>query len=337
MNRSAALLAAVLLTLAPPLAAGDDALSLVPPDAAAVGLIRVADLRTSPLFDRVFAGTDRLSGDAEAARFLEEVRLDPKQDVDLVVVAGSPKGAGPAGGIAAFEGRFEAAKLAAATASRGGVRKSAAGTDYYLLPEHGTGMNHDPGAVAFLSNRLIVAGSESAVVGALTRRAAGGGGFAAGAGLGSSLSRVDTKASAWAVVDVARTPAGPAGKRVRAEGTVEGRRLHAEGSFDEPALAVVSAMKSVSLLAFSATTEGDALKLSVTGVAADTETRQNLGDAVRGVLAVWRMAAQEKDPDLVPVLRRFQVSEGKDSVTLSGTLPGQTVRELAARKGHVAK
>ena len=327
MKRIAALLAATLAAcaLAVPVAAGDDAFSLVPPDAAAVGMIRVADLRSSPLFDRVFADTDRISGDAEAARFLEEVRLSPKQDVDLVVVAGSPNGAAPGRGLAAFEGRFDAAKLSAATASRGGVVKSVPGGDYYLLPGHRhEGTSRETGAVAFLSNRLIVAGSETSVIEALARRAAGGRGFGSGAGLGASMSRVDPMASAWALVDVARMPAKVRRERPAAHG---GDASHA----------VVSAMSSVSLLVLSAATDGDALKLSATGVSDDAETRQNLEDAVRGVLAMWRMSVQEKQPDLVPVLRRFKVTQGKDSVTLSGTLPGPVIRDLTAKKESASR
>jgi len=330
-------LAALLVASALPAAAADDALSLVPPDAAAVGLIRVSDLRTSPLFDRVFSGTDRISADSDARRFLEEVRLDPKRDVDLVVVAGSRQEAGEGSDvIAVFEGRFDAATLAAAAVERGAVKTSSAAGDSYLLPKHGR-IDGDPAAIAFLSNRLIVAGSERAVAAALARRTAGRAGFTAGAGLGASLSRIDSKASAWALVDVAKAPVGARGRKVRAEGTVEGRRFHAEGSFDEPASAVAAAMSSVSLLAFSATVDGDSLKLSAAGVSADAETRQNLEDALRGILAIWRMAVQEKTPSLVPVLRGFRVTQGKDAVTVSGTLPGEVIRELSSRKQSVSR
>ncbi|MFI5182340.1 MAG: hypothetical protein ACHQPI_13215 [Thermoanaerobaculia bacterium] len=323
MKRLAAPLALVLLIFALSLAAADDdALSLVPPDAVAVGVLHVVDLRSSPLFDRVFAETDRISGDAEAARFLEEVQLNPKQDIDRIVVAGSPKSAGTGGGLAAFEGRFDAAKLAAAVAARGGVKKSVPGGDYVLLPDRGHGTGHEAGAVAFLSNRLIAAGNESVLVQALARRASGGGGFTSGTGLGASLSRVDAKASAWALIDMARMPAS------------HRETSHAGG---DPSHAVLGAMKAVSLASFSVTVDGDALKLTATGVSGDAEMRQNLEDAVRGVLAVWRMTVQEKQPDLVPVLRRFQVTQGKDSVTLSGTLSGAMVRELAGRKEHVAR
>jgi len=324
MKRCHALLALLALAFPLPLAAGsDDALSLVPPDAAAVGMIRVADLRTSPLFDKVFAATDRISGDADAARFLEEVRLDPKQDVDVVVFAGSPKSAGRGGnGFAAFEGRFEAAKLAAATEARGGLKKSVPGGSYYLLPGHNHGgTSRDGGAVAFLSDRLIVAGDEAAVVAALGRRAAGGSRFVAGSGLGAALTRVDSRASAWALVDMSKVPA-KARTRERAAG-------------DAPQ-AILGAMESVSLVALTATADGDSLKLSATGVTADAEMRRDLEDAIRGLLAMWRMSAQEKQPDLVPVLRAFKVSRDADSVSVSGTLPGSAIRDLHSRKERVS-
>ncbi len=325
MRRSApAFLVLALLALPPAAAASsDDALSLVPPDAAAAGLVHVTDLRTSPLFDRVFSETGRLSCDADAARFLSETGLDPKQDVDLVVFAGAPGPAGAGWALVVFEGRFDPAKLAAATAARGAALKATPYGDTFLLPEgRAGGADRGRGAVAFVSSRLVVAGSETAVAQALARRASGGGGFAAGQGLGREMWRIDPKSSAWALVDMSRVPM---------------KRREAGERSDGPAAAVVSAMKSVSLAAFSVTVEGDALKLSATGVSDSAETRQDLGDAVRGVLAMWRMAVQEKHPDLVPVLRAFKVTEGKDSVTLAGTLPGPVIRELQASKIHPQK
>lgn len=298
----------------------DDALALIPPDTASAGLVRVIDLRTSPLFDRVFSETGRMSGDADAARFLAETGLDPRRDVDLVAFSGSPGRSGGGSVLVAFEGRFDAAKLAAAAAARGAEKKPTPDGDYFLLKDrkHET-TSHGDGAIAFVSNRLIVAGSETAVVQALARRAAGGGGFPSGAGLGRETSRLDPKASAWVLVDMAKVPMS---------GHAHG------GNADNPAAAVVSAMKSVSLVALSVTVDGDALKLSATGVSASAETRQDLEDAIRGILAVWRMTVQEKQPDLVPVLRGFKVTQGKDGVTLSGTLPGPVLRELSAKKGH---
>src|SRR5262249_4677920 len=91
-------------------------------------------------------------------------------------------------------------------------------------------------------------------------------------------------------------------------------------------------MKSVSLLALQATAKGDALKLNATGLVSDDETAGLMEDALRGVLAAWGLAAQEKSPETVTVLRKFSVTRSGSSVSISGTLPGAAVRALAERK-----
>ncbi|MGE5717801.1 MAG: hypothetical protein ACM369_14215 [Acidobacteriota bacterium] len=319
-------------TLALPAAAkgADDALSLVPADAASVGVIHVADLRTSPLAARLFSDTDHVCAGGDAQHFLDEARLNPKEDVDLVVAAGSPKGAGGSDGwgLVLFEGRFDPARLSAALVERGGTKKSTAAGDYYLIPDrHADASGHrgGPAAIAFASTHLVIAGSEPAVVAALAQRSAGGTGFASGAGLGRHLSRIDSAASAWALVDVSRIPAKDATRHSQA---------HASG--DDAAMTLVSSMRSLQFLALQATAKGDALKLAATGLASDAETAGLMEDALRGVLAAWRLAAQEKSPETVSVLRKFTVARDKDTVSISGTLPGSAVRALAEKKhAHV--
>jgi hypothetical protein len=332
MKRFAVLSSAAALALASALAlpaaargGSDDALSLVPVDAASVGVIHIADLRASPLAARLFSDTDRIAVDGDAQHFLDEARLNLKEDVDLVVAAGSPKGAGGSDvwGLVLFEGRFDPTRLSAALVERGATKKSTAAGDYLLLPDKGANASrHEQGAIAFASTHLVIAGSESAVVAALAQRSAGGTAFRSGAGLGRHLSRIDSGASAWALVDVSRLPQKDAAVR----------HAQAHGNGADAAATLVTSMKSVSLLALQATAKGDALKLNATGLVSDDETAGLMEDALRGVLAAWRLAAQEKSPDTVSVLRKFTVSRDKGTVSISGTLPGATVRALAEKK-----
>ena len=296
----------------------DDALSLVPADAASVAVVRLNDLRSSPLAGKLFENADHMTVDGDAARFLEEARLNPKDDVDTVVVAGmSPSAGGETSALVMFEGRFEAQRLASAAEGRGAVRVSSPGGDYYLLPDRKE--RGHKGAVAFVSARLVIAGSEPAVVRALADRAAGTTGFAGGAGLGRQLGRIDRGASAWALVDVARYPA------------LRNRKanIHVEGEANGEAFAVVGVMKSVSFLVFQASARGDALDLSAAGLTADEETRNLLEDSLRGLLAMWRLAAQEKAPETVAALRKFTVKNDSESVSVRGTLPGSLLRAMA--------
>jgi len=309
-------LAAALVALPAFARKGEDALSLVPADAATVGVVRWNELRSSALGARLLSETDRMTVDGDAARFMAEARLNPKEDVDVLVFAGSPgaSGRGASSGLVLFEGRFDTERLSAALASRGGRRRSAPGGDYFLLPEgnHSHGDPGKSGAVAFASSRLVIAGDEASVVAALARRQAGGADFASRAALGREFARINPDASAWALVDVKRYPIGKAKVGVTGE-----------------AGDVLAAMKSVSVVALQAAVKGDALDLAASGVTGDDETRQLLEDSIRGVLAMWRLAVQEKSPEAVTMLRRFKVGTDGQAVTIKGTLTGDFLRSLA--------
>ena len=58
-------------------------------------------------------------------------------------------------------------------------------------------------------------------------------------------------------------------------------------------------MKSVSIVALEATVKSDGVEFAATGLSSDAESRDLLEDALRGVLAMWRLAVQEKSPELV--------------------------------------
>jgi hypothetical protein len=313
-------IAAIVLVLAggaaPASAASDEALALVPPDVASVGVIHLDALRSSPFAARLFAETDDLAVDGDAARFLVETGLHPRQDVDVVVVAGlaSNRIHGPEDGLVIFQGRFDPARLEAAMESRGAIRKSTPQGDYLLL---GNSHREDSrAAIAVLNQRLVVAGSPESVTRALAARQSGGTGFLRGEGLGRQVHRVPAGASAWAIVDATRAPF--AGGPRRSEDA-------------DAAGALVGAMKSVSLFVFHATTRGDSLELSATGITADDETRDLLEDALKGVIAMWRLAIHEKSPDMVPILRKFEIESDREGVTIHGTLPGSFLRKMAEK------
>src|SRR5881275_1851821 len=127
-------LCVVVLTLAvAPLAlAKGDAMSLVPNDAVSVGVVKLAELRTSPLSGALFQQTAHATMDADAAAFLSDAGLQPSKDVDVVVFATSPRTAlgSDADVLIALDGRFNVERLGTALTSRGAVKKNG----YYLLP-----------------------------------------------------------------------------------------------------------------------------------------------------------------------------------------------------------
>jgi hypothetical protein len=310
--RSLAVLTAA-AALALPVTAKDDALSLIPADAVSVGMVQLAAMRTSPLSSVLFQHIDRMSSAGEAEKLMIESGLRPLQDVDALVVATSPRTnlGSEADVLVIAEGRFQPERLAAAVIARGGVPKGS----YILLPES----EGEPGAVAFLSPSLAIAGNERSVVKAIAARANGGTGFVSRGALAMDLGRLDRSSTAWAIIDVTRAA------RLTRGGTIE------TGS-GQTGAALQAALKSVSTVAVWARDSGDTLHLGATGLSNDTETLQLLEDAIRGALAALRIAVKDEAPEMVSVLRRFDVDRKSESITVEGSIPAATIRGLMAKK-----
>lgn len=313
ITRTLAVLAVATL-LALPALAKDDALSLVPANAVTVGMVRLADMRTSPLSSLLLQHTDKMSTDGEAEKFLTEAGLAPLKDVDVLVIATAPRTAlgSEAEVVVIAEGRFNAERLTAALVSRGAVTKNG----YLVLPEQAEG--HE-GAVAFPTPSLAIAGTERAVAAALAARTSGGTGFRTRGILGAELVRIDASATAWALVDVTRAA------RLTRGGTIN----TGKGKSGD---ALQAALKSVSTMAVWARDTGDALELGAFGLSNDAETLELLEDTIRGGLSALRLAVKEKSPDMVTVLRRFDVSRKNDSILIEGSIPAASLRELMAKK-----
>lgn len=315
MRKAFVVTAACALLATAAFAKSSGALALVPNDAVTVGVVRLADMRSSPLSSALFQQTDKIATDGDAEKFLRDAGLQPTRDIDVVVVSTSPREnlGHDAAILIAAEGRFNVDRLTSALLSRGATKK---GT-YIVLP-HRASDDEKRGAVAFLNSGLAVIGNESAVTEALTNYANGGTTFMTASGLGRDLARVDPKATAWAIVDVARASRLAGGPHI--------------GSRNQSAQAMNSALRHVSTVAMWATDAGDQLKLGAIGLSGDAETLQLLEDTVRGALSAMRLAVQDKSPDLVSVLRRFTVSRSDDSISISGSVPAETFREYVKKQ-----
>jgi hypothetical protein len=311
------------LTLALPAAfAKSDALSLIPNDAVTVGVVRLAEMRSSPLSSTLFRQTDEISTNGDAEKFLRDAGLQPSRDIDLLMVATTLRTqlGHDADLIVAADGRFNVERLISALLDRGAVRKSSPNGSYLLLPKHDDDQDQN-GAVAFPDSHLALVGTEPAVINALANRAAGGTSFLAASGLGREFTRIDPHATAWALVDV-----------TRASRLADGPHLSRRNS---SAVALNSALRTVTTVALWATDSGDAIKLGAFGLSHDAETLQLLEDTLRGALSAMRLAVQEKSPELVSMLRKFNVARTDDSVTISGSVPAETFREYARPPQHV--
>jgi hypothetical protein len=318
MRKTILAVAAVLL-LAPAAFAKSGALGLVPNDAVSVGVVRIAEMRSSPLSAALFQQTDKITTDGDAAKFLSDAGLQPSRDIDVLVVATSPRTAlgTEADVLVAAEGRFNVDRLNSALVTRGAKKVTNANGSYLLLAKEG---EEKRGAVAFPTSGLALIGTERAVTDALANYAAGGTAFMTASGLGRDVARIDPKATAWAIVDVARA------QRITGKAHISSQH--------QSARALSSALKSVTTFAMWATDAGDSLKLGAFGLSGDAETLELLEDTVRGALAALRLAAQEKQPDVVSMLRKFTVSRNNDSIMVSGSVSADSFREFTKKQSR---
>lgn len=317
--RAVAVAAAAMLLagFAVPASAASGALALVPADATTVGMARVSDMRTSAITGRLFTETDK-SIDGEAARFMREAGLKPTEDVDVAVVSLTPGVSGEPRVLVGFEGRFDPARLAQAVVSRGATPKKTANGTYYLLPENDAGAEGEHPTVAFVNARLVIAGHEASVAAALAAHKSGGTSFSRSP-LAREIAAVDPAATSWLVVDVQRA------QRFKSSPNFSGSR---SGNGEM----IANALKTVSFVNVWAKDSGDSMTFSATARTADAETRQLIEDTARGLLSGWRLAVQEKAPELVSVIRKFSVERDSQGVTLSGTIPAEMIRTLSAKK-----
>lgn len=318
MNRKTLRLSLAVIAIAAlalPVFAKDGALSLVPTNAITVGMVKLSDMRTSPLSSVLFQQTDKFSADGDAAKFLAEAGLSPTRDVDTLIVATAPRTTlgTEADVLVIAEGRFQPDRLVKALVERGAVRKEG----YLLAPNDGD--DDGPGAIAFPSASMAIIGSEKAVIAALGARSNGGTGFPTAGALGADFGRIDANATAWALVDVTRA------QRITGAPTAPGRNE-----------ALGTAIKSLSTVALWAIDGGDQLKLGAFGLSNDAETLELLEDTIRGAFSALRLAVKDKAPELVPVLRRFDVSRSNGAIHVSGSIPAQTLRDIASKKRVVA-
>ena len=316
MKKQLVSLAVLALALAPAAFAKNDAMSLIPNDSVSVGVVRLNDMRSSPLSAAIFAQTAHISSDGDAQKFLSEAGLQPTKDVDVVVFATSPKtNLGPeADFLIAADGRFNVERLTSALVSRGAVKKTSPNGAYFAMPQKSG--DHNRGVVAFPDSHLALIGSEAAVLEALASRATGGTSFATASGLGRDMARVDPRATAFVLVDVPRAQ------------RITGAPKMGHGAQSQ---AIGAALKNVSTVAIWATDTGDSLKLNAIGLSSDSETLGLVEDTLRGALSAMRLAVQEKSPELVSVLRKFSVSRTDNSVSISGSVSGETFRSWVAK------
>jgi len=284
---------------------------LLPADAKFVGGIDVKRFIQSPFYSK-YAGP-HAKARPEAFRELEEkTGLNLERDVDQVIFAGTPGRTGKETGMVVALGRFDRAKISRwiEVEKKGVTSKNLQGVLVYLFSEGTRGA----GALAFVDDRTLVMGSQSAVEAAISSQSQGGKTLKQNATIMGLLERVRPDATFWAVGDQSvldnmpksvPNPGG-SGQQILLPGL---RSLTVSGDVD-PMVAV-----------------------EITGEANDETAAKNLADVVRGFLALAALQANQK-PELKELASAVSVTTEAKEVRVNARLPYELLDSLQIPSEH---
>jgi hypothetical protein len=284
---------------------------VLPADTRFVVGFDVKRLVASPLWTRY---ASRRSMRPEAVRLLEEkTGLDPTRDLDRIIVAGGSPSSGERPLVLAF-GRFDPEKIGkTVTASdKAEVRKHAGVTLYELsqVPSPSSDEPRESLALSVLGRGEIVFGPADRVEAALDSRARHETPLKQNASLLGLLQTVRPGATFWAAGDETLLAGLP-------------KEIPAPGASGAAASLSLPPLRGLTLT-------GDLdpeLSVSITGVAADPTSANQLADVVRGLVALASLQAQQK-PELKQLASAISVATEANRVLVSARLPYELLDAL---------
>jgi len=310
------LLALVLLALfffsfatAAPRKGVSHSLALLPGNAEFVVSLDTFALRKSDLVAEMEKHFDSIPEAAENyRRFVQESGIDPRQDTDQVLLAmRHVDGRAESGFLLLAQGRFDSSRLVDAAAEKGGkivqlpdgtkIWTSQAGAEESAAQGKTVALAQpDPGTLLF--------GEQSEVVRVLDVLSGKLAPEPKETKLRDLLSSVDRRAPAWAILNSAAL-AG---------------RLSAEvgqTSQDWKPGSAISKVESVTLMGWI----GKDVDLKARISAKDAETADLVADMVRGALAAGKLAAQDRDPELLKILQDTHLTQEGATLELQARIP----------------
>jgi hypothetical protein len=230
--------------------------------------------------------------------------LDPERDLDSIVLTSA--GDSPNSGLAFAFGSILSDKIAKALGPRKDLyRKELGGETLFTYSEAGGTKI----AVVLLSDHALLVGGEEAVKAVLAAAKSGAAPLRSNALLMNLVTRLRPGATVWMVGDQSLLSALP-------------RTIPGGGSGNAPALNL-PAMKSL-----TATFDFDPeIVFEVEAEAPDPAGAKNLGDIVRGFLALATIQAAQK-PELQKLASAISVTNDQNKVLLNGRLPYELLDSL---------
>jgi hypothetical protein len=282
------------------------AVRYLPADTQAVIGVNVRAFVSSPFYARAEARHSREIGSG-LAEFIEKTGVDPRTDLDYLVMGGRSDGAGKGSGAAIAIGRFNEQSIMAFIRSRcAPIEVRVDDAVVYMIPEN-SGTQLEKG-IAFLGSSEVVFGDLESLKAVLDVRARKPGkeGIEHNPSMALMLRELDPSLMFWFAGDAAD--------------------ILAHSPVRTPIGEKVSSIQSV----FGGLNLTDAVSGRVTATARDEESAAKLVDVVKGFVALGQLASESR-PELSAlgdVLKGMQISQEKNRIHLSLNFPADLLDKL---------
>ena len=287
---------------------GPDELQYVPRDAAIVAYADVREIMTSDVRQKIRRAVP-LPGNGQA-QFQDQTGINIESDIDRVVASLQPHADGTTAGLVLARGRFNDVKIEALMREHGAQVEEYNGKrviENHDIP-HQVG---DTLALTFLEPGLVAVGSGRMVRAAIDLQKSGEN-VTKNAELMDLMRSLD-RGNAWAI------------------GRLDA--LRADGRLPQQ---IASQLPAITWFSVSSRMDSD-ISGTVRADTRDDEAANNLRDVVRGFLALAKLQAGNRRPELQTLVQSLELGGTGKSVALSFSIPGAVFDALGANRESAEK
>lgn len=291
-------------------------IAFLPENSQIVAFIDVRNLVYSPAY-QAFETEHGHEFTYELQEFIHETGLDPRQDLDSVAFSAG-RGASNASGVAIITGRYDQAKIVDLLTTKGNATVSNYnGIALYSKPYGHHDAHSDREVAAFLDATRLIFGESEAVEQTIDAFLGNRVGVTENTAFRELISQTRTDGTFWVVntnMDfLTRFSRGQAPEELK------GRIPQVQNFILEGDL-------------------GNIVTASLRSQCKDEQAAQNLGDFVRGMIALGKMFTAER-PELAGLFADVQVSQDKNLVTMEFSVPFEDLKKLQKleNRQHLAK
>jgi len=281
-------------------------LALLPANATSLVGVDVERLKRTPAW-RYWEEQSLRSHDTKFDEFTRETGFDPRRDVQELLVAST----GEKQFVAVARGAFNVSAM-----TRAMKEKNATVENYRGLEVLGGDGKDQNGRFCFLDEKTVLAGTRPEVLSAIDRKAGGGPSLTSNTALLSRAQAISGTHQIWAV------SSNP--------GQLVSRNLPRAGNAQASNLARIFSTMSHTSLALDLS---GGLELRAQGLCQSGQDAKTLADAVRGLVALGRLSASDKEPEMMNALDGIQVEERNNELGITVKLDQPNFEKLLEKTG----